>query len=156
MSLIIGFRRGEIDLIAGCPPCQGFSALRTMNGRKRVHDPRNSLIREFFRFVDALRPRTVMLENVPGLAKEKLFREFCTKLSRIGYQIDWAVVDVAAFGVPQRRKRLILIAARNRKITLLQGNATRRTVREAIGGLTVAGDSGDPAHDLKEKRNPKV
>src|SRR5574337_190177 len=57
---------GELDLLAGCPPCQGFSRLRTLNGTRVVRDDRNDLIFEFERFARELKPKAIMIENVPG------------------------------------------------------------------------------------------
>src|SRR5208282_2716990 len=68
VSRKLGLRKGELHLLAGCPPCQGFSTMRTLNGKRSVRDKRNDLVFEFLRFVEALRPRAVMMENVPGLA----------------------------------------------------------------------------------------
>src|SRR5262245_24914378 len=78
MELIRAFALdpGELDLLAGCPPCQGFSSIRTRNSANAARDPRNDLILEFLRFVEALRPKTVMMENVPGLMKDKRLRSF--------------------------------------------------------------------------------
>src|ERR1700693_4923293 len=61
----LGIKKGELDLLAGCPPCQGFSTMRTLNGGRRVRDPRNNLLDEFQRFAEALRPQALMLGNVP-------------------------------------------------------------------------------------------
>ncbi len=69
----LGLRKGALDLLAGCPSCQGFSTMRTLNGAFIVDDPRNDLLLEFLRFVEALNPRTVMMENVPGLAEYRSF-----------------------------------------------------------------------------------
>jgi DNA (cytosine-5)-methyltransferase 1 len=60
----LGLRNGTLDLLAGCPPCQGFSTMRTLNGNKAVNDPKNDLLMEFLRFVEELRPKAVMMENV--------------------------------------------------------------------------------------------
>src|SRR5580704_5714155 len=60
-------RPEQLDLLAGCPPCEGFSALRSLNGSRSIRDHRNDLVFEFLRFVRVLRPRAVMLENVPNL-----------------------------------------------------------------------------------------
>ena len=65
MQSSLGIRPGDLDLLAACPPCQGFSTMRTLNGALAVDDPRNDLLLEILRFVDVLRPRAVMIENVP-------------------------------------------------------------------------------------------
>jgi DNA (cytosine-5)-methyltransferase 1 len=102
---------GRIDLLSGCPPCQGLSSLTSP--RKKA-DPRNRLIREMGRLVDEVRPRAVMMENVPGLAKKgkKLFDEFLLKLEGLGYVVRWDVLQIADYGVPQNRRRLVLLAGK--------------------------------------------
>src|SRR5690606_21964425 len=60
-------RRGDLDLLAGCPPCQGFSVLRTFNGAKRNRDARNPLVSEMVRFAREFQPKAIMMENVPRL-----------------------------------------------------------------------------------------
>jgi DNA (cytosine-5)-methyltransferase 1 len=64
---LLGLRHGQLDLLAGCPPCQGFSVLRTRNGASQNRDRRNRLVCEVLRFARVLRPKTIMIENVPGL-----------------------------------------------------------------------------------------
>ena len=66
----LGVRVGELDLLAGCPPCQGFSRVRTLNGGYLISDERNELIFEFARLIRTLKPKAVMLENVPALADD--------------------------------------------------------------------------------------
>jgi DNA (cytosine-5)-methyltransferase 1 len=149
-------RREQLDLLAGCPPCQGFSALRTRNGAKQNRDKRNNLVREMFRFVRMLRPKAIMMENVPGLAAHKQFRDFYKGLRKLGYEVTWDVKDAARYGVPQRRKRLILLAGRGFKIPFAVESDNLRTVRDAIGYLAKAGRSGDTLHDMPEKRSDKV
>jgi DNA (cytosine-5)-methyltransferase 1 len=149
-------RRGQLDLLAGCPPCQGFSALRTRNGANQNRDYRNNLVHEMLRFVRVLRPKAVMMENVPGLKSKKQFRDFCRGLRKLGYKVDWDVKDAARYGVPQRRKRLILLAGADAKVPFANESIKWRTVRHAIGGLAKAGSSGDAIHDIKEKRTAKV
>ena len=149
----LGLRKGELDLLAGCPPCQGFSTLRTLNGALVIDDPRNDLLLEFFRFVEALKPRAVMLENVPGLARDKRFAVFCEQMQRIGYIGESKILDAADYMVPQRRRRLIYLAGRGFAIPFADPLGKRKTVREVIGSLPKAGESGDPVHDIKEKRS---
>jgi|SRR5579883_3085716 len=152
----VRLKKGELDLLAGCPPCQGFSTLRTLNGAVRVRDPRNNLLLEFQRFVEVLRPRAVMMENVPGLAEDKRFTAFCKKMKELGYIGDHRILDAAEYGVPQRRRRLIYLAGFGIEIPFAQGGRARKTVRQAIGGLPKAGASGDAVHDMAENRSPRI
>lgn len=146
-----GLKRGQLDLLAGCPPCQGFSTLRARSGRAPAPDARNDLIDEFARLAMALRPKMVMMENVPALARYEKFKSLIERLERGGYQVIVQVLDVSAFGVPQRRKRLILSASRVGLPQLALANQNRMTVRDAIGKLKQAGDSGDDLHDFPTK-----
>ena len=148
---------GELDLLAGCPPCQGFSALRTKGRQSAVDDDRNDLLLEFLRLAEETLPRFVLLENVPGLARDDLFRQFTDGLHALGYGVTNDVLDSADFGTPQRRRRLVLVAGLESQPRLTQGEAQRRTVRDAIGGFaSTAGRSGDPLHDHGEQRAKHV
>lgn len=154
---LAGIRKGELDLLAGCPPCQGFSTLRTKQRQPAVDDGRNGLVLEFLRLTDETGPRFVLMENVPGLARDGLFEEFTNGLKSLGYGVVSDVLDSAEFGVPQRRRRLVLVAARGMQPSLAGGDSAARTVREAIGGIAgAAGRSGDPLHDHGENRAPHV
>ncbi|NDY41593.1 DNA cytosine methyltransferase [Dissulfurirhabdus thermomarina] len=152
----IGLEVGQLDLLAGCPPCQGFSTIRTMNGRVRVKDPRNELVLEFQRFVEALRPRAVMMENVPGLADDERFASFQRKMRELGYFGHHRILNAAEYGVPQRRRRLIYLAGLGVEIPFGRKSRKMKKVKDAIGGLPKAGESGDPVHDMPERRSPKV
>lgn len=148
---------GRLELLAGCPPCQGFSDLRSRNRSRRRFDMRNSLINEFLRLVRGLRPRAVLLENVPALADHWRFCQFRKAMKRLGYHGVHAIQDAAAFGVPQRRRRLIYLAARGGQEPELPTPRSRlRAVRDAIGGLPKAGTSGDRIHDLPAARSSEV
>jgi len=152
----LGLKKGSLDLLAGCPPCQGFSTMRTLNGAVMVEDPRNDLLLDFERFVEHLLPRTVMLENVPGLAGDVRFVAFRKKLKKLGYQGDHRILNAADYGVPQRRRRLIYLAGMGMDIPFAEKNTKQKTVKKAIGDLPKAGQSGDPVHDIPENRTPKV
>jgi len=98
----------KVDVIIGGPPCQGFS----LSGPRVSHDPRNRLFWSFFRFVEYYRPTAFVLENVPGLGslyggrvKETILREFAA----LGYSVSASILNSAAFGVPQSRRRLFFV-----------------------------------------------
>lgn len=153
----LGLRKGQLALLAGCPPCQGFSTMRTLNGAKRVSDKRNDLLFEFLRFTRVLRPRSLMLENVPGLAKDSRFRRFVARLEALNYNVEFKIVNASEHGVPQRRRRLIMLArAQGQTIAFPEAVTITRTVRDAIGNLPTPGRTGDPLHDLPEHRSEKV
>ncbi|HEX3989277.1 MAG TPA: DNA cytosine methyltransferase [Verrucomicrobiae bacterium] len=145
-------RRGQLDLLAGCPPCQGFSSLRTRNGARKIRDRRNNLVQQMLRFARAFQPKAIMMENVPGLVRHKPFKELCEGLRRLGYKIIFDVKDAAHYGVPQRRKRLILLAGRGFDFSFAKGTKRIRSVRGAIGNLSEPGRSRDPLHNLPEKK----
>jgi DNA (cytosine-5)-methyltransferase 1 len=153
---ILKLENGELDLLGGCPPCQGFSTLRTYNGGKRVRDKQNDLIFEFQRLILGLRPKNVMMENVPGLFHNRRFIEFKSALEDSGYLVKAEILDVQNYGVPQRRRRLVVLASRTSNIEFAFQNKRKRTVRDAIGFLPEAGVSGDLLHDLPEKRTKHV
>ena len=79
--------------------------MRTLNGAVKIEDPRNDLLLEFQRFVEALGPQAIMLENVPGLAADERFTSFCKKMKNLGYRGDHRILNAADYGVPQRRRR---------------------------------------------------
>lgn len=153
-----GLYRGELDLLTGCPPCQAFSTLRTRRRKQQLNDSSKELIIEMLRLVRSIRPRAVIVENVPGLAKDDYFINFCLGLKQAGYQSTHTILDASNFGVPQRRKRLILVALREKEIPLSWSShrCERRTVRNAIGHLAPPGTSGDILHDIPERRTPAM
>jgi DNA (cytosine-5)-methyltransferase 1 len=150
-------RSGDLDLLAGCPPCQGFSALRRLNGGRRVRDPKSKdLLFEFLRLVEGLLPKAVMLENVPHLAKDYRMRTFIAALKRMGFCYRIGVFDCADFGVPQRRKRMVLVASRVGCVEFATPKCKPRTVRDAICDLSPRGRSGDILHDIPESRSRSI
>ncbi|OSN58627.1 DNA cytosine methyltransferase [Pseudomonas syringae] len=155
----LGLQSGDLDLLAGCPPCQGFSTHRTRNRASSVIDGRNDLVFEFMKFVVALRPKTIMMENVPGLARDGRIESVKIQLSEMGYIVNSETVqvkDAANYGVPQRRKRMILKASMLGLITEPEQSGVFRTVKDTIGDLADVGLSGDVLHDIPVKRSDKV
>lgn len=151
-----GVARGELDLLAGCPPCQGFSRIRLNNKKERMDDPRNRLIDEVLRLIGELLPKAVMLENVPNLARYTRYLNFKRELRKLGYDVVDKVLDVADFGVPQRRKRLVVLASRLGQISHPAPVDKRKTVRDAIATLPADIVDNDPLHNLGEQRSERV
>ena len=146
-----------LHLLAGCPPCQGFSSVRRLNKKEPVKDVRNNLIWEYYRFVEALMPLTLMMENVPGLADYKPFQNMVEKLKRLGYSnIKYEKIWIQEYGVPQRRRRLVLVASRIGKIDIPQGNKKFKTVRDCIGNIEPVESTKDLLHKIYPKHTPKV
>jgi DNA (cytosine-5)-methyltransferase 1 len=111
----------DIDLIAGGPPCQGFSLM----GKRQLDDPRNSLVFEYFRVIKDLKPKYFIFENVPGIAvgkHQQFLAELITEFENIGYHIAKPVkiLDASLFSAPQKRKRLILIGSRRENQSLFE------------------------------------
>jgi len=107
----IGAGRGEISVIIGGPPCQGFSSIRPFRSMND-DDPRNSLFEEFASYVNYFRPNVFVLENVTGLATHKNGQTIATIqecFKGLGYECDWKLLNAAHYGVPQKRERLIMI-----------------------------------------------
>lgn len=151
-----GLKPGELDLLAGCPPCQGFSRLRTKNKRTSVRDDRNNLVTDFLRFIKAMEPKTVMLENVPALAKDARFLKMRRQLHALGYETVVHVLDAADYAVPQRRKRLIMLASNVHNPQLADKARKRITVRDALNGLSKPNQARDRLHRLGENRSKEV
>ncbi len=127
------FEGYERTLLAGCAPCQPFSTY-SRKGRTERRDDKWELVSEFGRIIREMRPDYVTMENVPQLADHPVFLDFCSSMK--GYDVWWEVVDCARYGVPQTRKRLVLIGSRRGKVTLDRpAQINERTVRTAIGHL---------------------
>jgi DNA (cytosine-5)-methyltransferase 1 len=132
--------QADIDLLFGGPPCQGFSHM----GQRDTHDPRNGLIGEFVRLAVELHPKAVVMENVPGLVSGKMkpvLTAAASALTVAGYRVTDPVrpLDASRYGVPQRRKRLFLLAVRADLGPALEYPAERPgpppTVWEALADL---------------------
>jgi|SRR5690625_5102309 len=155
----LGFKKGELDLLAGCPPCQGFSTHRTRNKSISVMDKRNDLIFEFVRFTMEMLPKTVMMENVPGLYKDERIQKVVEILKAIGYIFEdhsLAIRNAADYGVPQRRRRMIMMASRLGSIDEPRKSDAVRKVRDVLENLPEVGKSGDSLHDWETRRSEKV
>lgn len=104
----------NVDVVVGGPPCQGMS----IAGPRKLHDPRNKLYLSFIRIVEELQPKAFVIENVPGLVslfkgaiKDSILEEF----NRIGYTVNYQILNAADYGVPQLRKRVFFVGLKNGK-----------------------------------------
>ena len=114
----IGIERGKLDLIAGGPPCQGFSINAPIRSNE---DSRNHLFREYLRFVDAFAPRAILIETVPGLVsfeKGATLHAIIEALADLGYGADVRILGAAYYGVPQMRWRTIIIGLRGKEVPM--------------------------------------
>lgn len=152
----LGIEPGQLDLLAGCPPCQGFSSMRTHRQGTHVEDHRNVLVAQFARYAEVLRPRALMMENVPALREDRRLKLMVARLRKLGYELSYDVLDAADYGVPQRRRRFVLLAMRGGSVTFAPPEEAIVTVRDVLAGLPRAGESRDPLHDHGERRSPAV
>jgi len=142
----------QIRILAGCAPCQPFSShSNKIKNKKRTKKWR--LISEFKRIVRETDPHIVTMENVPNLASQKIFINFVTFLQEAGYHTTCSMVYCPDYGIPQKRRRLVLLASKYGEIALIPKSPfekDRITLKGAIGHLppVAAGEicSTDPLH----------
>ncbi len=156
LAAIAQLDRIKLDLLVGCPPCQGFST----RGKRDPRDPRNYLYLEFVRIAKELKPRAVVFENVPGfvsLHRGSFFRDLKSRLQKIGYKITVWTVSANDFGVPQARKRVFVVGMRGKT----PGTPPRKrgfepNVWESISDLPVAKprERESPSAFLSYRRKP--
>jgi DNA (cytosine-5)-methyltransferase 1 len=109
---LTGLQPGELDILDGSPPCQGFSTA----GKRQIDDPRNSLFKEYVRLLRGLQPKVFVMENVSGMVKghmKHVFAIVMRELKASGYTVKCQLMNVMYFGVPQSRERVIFIGVRN-------------------------------------------
>jgi DNA (cytosine-5)-methyltransferase 1 len=145
------FGDAKIRVLAGCAPCQPFSGYTT---KRRAIDHRWELLLQFLRIVRECVPEIVTMENVPRLSHLPLWQEFVSSLQALGYFVAWDVLDVAKFGVPQNRRRLVLLASKLGPVQLpVPAKGKAATVEKAIGKLPAikagAKNSADPLHSSR-------
>lgn len=139
-------RPRELSLLKACPPCQGFSSLA---GGRTTDAERDDLVRQVSRFVRAFMPKAVLLENVPGLARDQRFQTLTSVVERLGYSYNVFKLDAADFGVPQRRRRLVVLAIRSRRRTLTI-DVNELLSNELPGRLTAGAALAELAASIRE------
>lgn len=140
----------EIDLIAGGPPCQGFSHM----GKRQLEDPRNSLVFEYLRIIKDLKPKYFIFENVPGIASgnhKKFLEGLIAEFENIGYQITKPIkiLNAALFGAPQKRNRLIILGTRRGLQTVYYPTETH-SIDKLDAKLQGFNSVGDAISDLEK------
>lgn len=129
------FNGAELKILAGCAPCQPFS---TYAQRYEIDgkDGKWGLLYHFSRLVKGVKPDVITMENVPSVAKHKVFQDFVDTLINLGYKVWFKVVDSSLYGVPQTRKRMVLLASLHGEINMIAPTVKKaKTVRQAIGKL---------------------
>jgi DNA (cytosine-5)-methyltransferase 1 len=150
---------GEIQLALGGPPCQGHSDL---NNYTRRADPKNSLYNRMARFAELAKPKHIVIENVQAAvhAKSRVVQKTINRLRELGYHVDSGLVEVRKLGVPQGRRRHIVVASLTKKIviaeTIARYERQARTTGWAIGDLLNApNESVFDRASMPTKRNQK-
>ena len=118
LKKLLNLSDGEIDLIAGGPPCQGFSINAPI---RSLDDERNHLFKDFLRVVGALLPKAVLIENVPGivsLGKGTVISQIYAELNSMNYTVSHRILFAGHYGIPQMRFRTVIIGIRNHKNTV--------------------------------------
>lgn len=137
-EIIENIKDKGIDVVIGGPPCQGFSLAGSI-GRKFIDDPRNHLFNEFLRVVSVAKPKIFVMENVARLYNHNhgnTRQEIIGKFSNIGYNVKCFIVNAVDFGVPQNRKRVIIVGCnKDLPIEIIAPKNTIKTVYDAINDL---------------------
>lgn len=133
-------KKGKVDIVIGGPPCQGFSHA----GKRMIDDPRNFLYKEFVNIVKKIRPKVFLMENVEGLISingGKTYEEIKDNFKKLGYSIAGHKLHAAMFGVPQKRRRVVIIGTLKGNpellfpTTIIANEQDYITTKEAIGDL---------------------
>jgi DNA (cytosine-5)-methyltransferase 1 len=142
-SILADIGGGEIDLIFGGPPCQGFSSM----GKRQISDPRRTLLRHFFRLVSELQPAVFVMENVQGLAFKEAKPELDAAIALVPKHytiLDPMILDASDFGAATKRKRMFVIGYDPQRCAAIDldsinsAKSTVTTVAEALSGLSTA------------------
>ncbi|MDN3015799.1 DNA cytosine methyltransferase [Paenibacillus sp. BSR1-1] len=156
----------KIDVVTGGPPCQGFSmsGKRIRNTSEFIDDPRNYLFKEFYKVVKGFSPKYFVMENVEGLLTMKnglIFETIYHAFMELGYFMDYGVLDAKGYGVPQSRKRLIILGCKEKKIYLpdeTHGKSKELkplvTIQDAISDLNFL-ESGEGKECMEYRFGPK-
>ncbi len=127
----------EIKVLVGCAPCQPFSS-HSNKVRGKENGDKWNLLNEFIRLVRETNPDIISMENVPNLSNKQIFKDFVSQLEELEYQVKFKNVYCPDYGIPQKRRRLVLLASRLGEIEIIPPTRNKnnyKTVRDAIGKL---------------------
>ncbi len=150
----------KVDMVVGGPPCQGFSTV----GRGEVEDERNQLFREFVRIVKITQPKVILFENVTGLVARKnqdILKKIFNYFEKLGYNMDARILSAEEFGVPEKRRRTIIMGVKGGECLFPEATHGERsqkktvTVKEAFKNLR-AQDGKIYNHDVKQAEVKKT
>jgi len=153
---LANIKRGELDVLDGSPPCQGFSAA----GKRRITDPRNSLFKEFVRLLNDIQPKVFIMENVVGLVTGYMKQEYLKiveELRKCGYRVKSEILNAMYFNVPQNRSRVFIIGMRNDleiEPSHPKPQTRPKTLRKAFAGLSIV--DYEPIADISRYAIGKV
>jgi DNA (cytosine-5)-methyltransferase 1 len=156
-SLNKKYSKGKRKILVGCAPCQPFSIYNhrnSNNAQKKAEDSKWKLLYSFADLIDEVEPEIISMENVPLLLKfdnGKVFNDFVKRLEKKKYFVSYFVVNAQDYGVPQRRKRLVLLGSKHSRIELIEKTVKDKkfiTVKDAIGHLPPVEDGVSHPNDL--------
>ncbi|MFZ5430465.1 MAG: DNA cytosine methyltransferase [Bacteroidota bacterium] len=156
-ELIELFPKNKRRILVGCAPCQPFSIFnhkKNNNAEEQAKDTKWKLLYSFADLIESTQPEIVSMENVPQLRnfnKGKVFNDFVERLEKNDYKVSFSIHNAQDYGVPQRRKRLILLASKHSKFELIPPTHNKDnfiTVRQAIGHLTEIKDGQHCEYDF--------
>jgi DNA (cytosine-5)-methyltransferase 1 len=150
------FSKNSIKVLVGCAPCQPFSS-HTYKAKNKQSDKRWNLIDYFVEAIKVLQPDVISMENVRGLTKTEVFREFVAKIEELDYEVDFDVVYCPDYGIPQNRSRLVLIGSRIGKINVpkkTHGKESYVTVGDIIRDMPkISSGEYSPADPIHKAKN---
>lgn len=151
-------KKNKITGIVGGPPCQGYSTV----GKRDINDDRNYLYLQYCRIVEKVKPEFFVLENVKGLLtlnNGKFKEDIVERFTKLGYIVDYKILNSADYGVPQNRNRVFFVGIKNKKFKFPKEKLKKVTTYEAISDLTSYEDkyttSAQTSYQKNMRRNNK-
>lgn len=148
-SMISSFYgKNDIKILVGCAPCQTFSK-QTNKYKNRKQNEKWNLLRFYAKHIENIKPDIISMENVPELKKFDVFQYFIDVLKKNNYYITYQIIDCSDYGLPQKRRRLVLLASRYGEINLIKPNKnqTFKTVQSVIKELPELGNGQQDKND---------